>query len=229
MVNGEISMWVNVNTLDVYQHRFQLKEAFPSTSFPAHLTESVLAPLGVLPLVPTNPPEPVIGQKLVNGRPQYFEGAWRQTWELVEVTSEESALQEALVRQSAVEGILLERAARLAAGFDYDFGDERGIHRIGTTEEDHRGWEYVDRWAAAQTALGNHSATLTITTDTGPTFVTPQEWYQIVAHGAVVQQPIWQASFALQAMDPIPEDFTENSWWGGDITSGHVQAPEETP
>ena len=54
------------------------------------------------------------------------------------ITAEDKAAQK---REAMVAGILSERARRLATGFDYDFGDERGIHHIGTTPEDKRGWD----------------------------------------------------------------------------------------
>lgn len=126
------------------------------------------------------------------------------------ITADDKAAQENEQRRS---GIIAERSRRLATGFDYDFGDERGVHRIGTTEDDKRGWDEVNQWAAAMSGLGDTESTLLISTDTGPAHVTAPEWHAIVAHGASVQQPIWQASFVLQEMDPVPEDYGDDKWW----------------
>lgn len=32
-------------------------------------------------------------------------------------------------------------------------------------------------------------------------------------NGATVQQPIWQASFILQATETIPEDYADDHYW----------------
>ena len=109
--------------------------------------------------------------------------------------------------------VVVERERRLTLGFDYDFADARGTHRIATTEHDMKGWEAVTKWAQAKHALGQDAATKTIVTETGPVDITPIEWYQIIDAGDAFQGPIWAASFALQAMDPIPTDYTDNSYW----------------
>lgn len=109
--------------------------------------------------------------------------------------------------------VIAERSRRLALGFDYDFADTRGVHRIGTTPDDMRGWDEVTTWASAAIALGNGSSTLTVVTDTGPVTVTALEWQSILAAATAFRQPIWGASFALQAMEPIPQDYASDQHW----------------
>lgn len=106
-----------------------------------------------------------------------------------------------------------ERARRLAAGFDYDFQDARGVHHIGTTDKDMVGWDDVTKLANAQIALGNASATIAIITNTGPVSVTAEEWQKILVAAGTFRQPIWQASFVLEATDPIPADYAADSHW----------------
>ena len=91
------------------------------------------------------------------------------------------------------------REQHLAAGFDYDFGDVRGAHHIGTTASDMVGWDEVTQGAAALAALGQGSTSFTILTETGPVTVTALEWQAILAHATGVRQPIWHHSFALIA------------------------------
>ena len=105
-----------------------------------------------------------------------------------------------------------ERDRRLALGFDYDFGDARGVHRIGTTKGDEEGWDEVTKIALSRNAIGSTDP-ITIMTDTGPAVVTPLEWLAVLEAAAAFRQPIWQASFVLQAMDPIPDDYAEDSHW----------------
>jgi len=129
------------------------------------------------------------------------EGIW-------EVTSAEPASP-----PGTIDGVIAERKRRLAEGFNYDFSDARGIHHIGTTERDMDGWDEVTTWSNAQLALGNQTATMPIVTDTGATQVTAIEWQHILVEAAEFRQPLWMASFALQAMDPIPDNYQDDSWW----------------
>lgn len=109
--------------------------------------------------------------------------------------------------------VIAERERRLALGFDYDFGDGRGVHRIGTTAADLKGWDEVSKVAQAAINLGAPSTEIAIVTDTGPATVTALEWQMILAAAGAHRQPIWAASFVLQAMSPIPADYTNDSYW----------------
>lgn len=102
---------------------------------------------------------------------------------------------------------------RLAVGFDYDFGDARGIHRIGTTERDMAGWDEVSKIAQALINVGQSTQTITISTDTGNVDVTAAEWQQILIAAGQFRQPIWLASFDLQDEETIPADYKNDSYW----------------
>jgi hypothetical protein len=109
--------------------------------------------------------------------------------------------------------ITKERIRRLTLGFDYDFGDERGVHRIGTTEADMLGWNEVTQASQAAIALGAGSTSFTIVTDTGPALITALEWQSILVAAHAARQPIWAAFFVLQATDPIPFNYADDSHW----------------
>lgn len=106
-----------------------------------------------------------------------------------------------------------ERARRLALGFAYDFGDQRGLHQIGTTPADMEGWRDVIDYANALIDSGDTTTQITIITDTGATAVTAPEWQVIILEAASVRQNIWAKSFALQAMQPIPGDYADDKYW----------------
>ena len=109
--------------------------------------------------------------------------------------------------------VMAERERRLALGFTYDFGNGRGAHVIGTTDQDMRGWDEVTKATQAAIALGQSSMPLTIETNTGSVSLTALEWQQILLAATAFRQPIWLKSFALQAMSPIPSDYTDDRWW----------------
>lgn len=107
-----------------------------------------------------------------------------------------------------------ERVRRLAEGFDYDFGDARGTHRIGTTLADLEGWREVTDLSNALLASGDTVTQIDIVTDTGSCAVTAAEWQAVLLAAAAFRQPIWAGSFALQSMDPIPQDYATNeTYW----------------
>lgn len=109
--------------------------------------------------------------------------------------------------------VIIERQRRLSLGFDYDFEDGRGVHHIGTSNQDMQGWDEVSKASQAAIALGFPSTPLTIVTETGSVTVTALEWQQILLAASQARQPIWAASFALQAMTPIPDDYTSDTYW----------------
>lgn len=106
-----------------------------------------------------------------------------------------------------------ERDRRLALGFDYGFGDARGVHRINTTLGDMAGWDEVTKFAQALINAGLGDQTIIIATGTGVAQVTAIEWQGVLIAAAAFRQPIWGASFVLEALDPIPLDFREDSYW----------------
>lgn len=113
----------------------------------------------------------------------------------------------------SVNDIVKERERRLSLGFDFNFNDARGIHRIGTTVSDMAGWDEVTKFANALISIGNGSQVINIITDTGPVQITAAEWQLILITAAQFRQPIWAASFVLQTLNPIPTDYNENKYW----------------
>jgi hypothetical protein len=112
-----------------------------------------------------------------------------------------------------INDVAVERQRRLALGFDYDFADARGVHHIGTTDEDMVGWSEVSTYAGALIDSGDVTTLIGIATNTGPCQVTAPEWRAVEIASAEFRQPLWSASFALMAMMPIPSDYTNDSYW----------------
>lgn len=122
--------------------------------------------------------------------------------------------------------VIAERNRHLALGFDYTFPDipgeapgdpstpdPRGTHRFATTPSDMEGWEEVTLGANAAMAAGLPDTPFLVVTETGPLQITAAEWQQVLLAATAFRQPIWLASFNLQAMDPIPADLTDDQWW----------------
>tara|TARA_R110000796_G_scaffold128932_2_gene244559 strand:- start:283 stop:843 length:561 start_codon:yes stop_codon:yes gene_type:complete len=115
--------------------------------------------------------------------------------------------------EPTVAQVITERQRRLAAGFDYDFADARGVHTIGTTEADMNGWDEVSKAASALVGLGLPDQAISIVTDTGPCDVTAIEWQSVLVSAMQFRQPIFAASFVLQGSDPIPQDYDDDVNW----------------
>lgn len=116
-------------------------------------------------------------------------------------------------RDELISAIEVERQRRLDVGFDYDFKDARGVHRIGTTSFDEKHWDKVTKLANAYIASGRPEAIISITTDTGPVDVTALEWQQVLIAAGEFQQPIYARSFTLQAFETIPQDIENEVHW----------------
>lgn len=98
------------------------------------------------------------------------------------------------------------RTAKLASGFNHDFGPGRGVHRIGTTDADMAGWDEVTKFANAMVALGDTTTTIDLVTDTAPVSVTSMDWQSVLIAAGLFRQPIWATSFVLQGMISAVED-----------------------
>ena len=120
-----------------------------------------------------------------------------------------------VVPAPTVDDVVAERERRLALGFDFNFADARGIHHIGTTPDDMRKWmDEVTPLAQTYINAGQPNGEITIATETGIAVITAEEWQSILIAAAGYRQPLYAASFALQAMDPIPADFATNpAYW----------------
>ena len=117
------------------------------------------------------------------------------------------------IHAQKLKAIQNERDRRLALGFDYDFGDQRGVHRIGTTDSDMRGWDEVTKMAQTALNLQQPDAEINIKTDTGRETVTALEWQMILFAAGQHRQPIFNAAFDLREADPIPADVTDDALW----------------
>jgi len=104
---------------------------------------------------------------------------------------------------------------RLAAGFDYDFGGQRGVHHFGTTPADMARWiQEVTPLAQAAMNMGEQSRQIAIKTETGPTIVTASEWWRVLDAAADWRQPLYAAYFMLKALPQIPADYATNpAYW----------------
>lgn len=106
-----------------------------------------------------------------------------------------------------------ERNRRLALGFFYDFGDDRGENFFGTTAEDMAGWDEVTKLANAMIMSGAMDTDIQIMTGTRPVTVSALEWQNVLIRAGEVRQPLFGASFILQAMNPIPSDYKDDKYW----------------
>lgn len=113
------------------------------------------------------------------------------------------------------EQVISERDRRLSLGFVFDFGDYRGVHQIGTTDLDMKGWQEVTMASQAAVALGQPETKIAIVTNTGAVEITAVDWQKVLLAASQFRQPIWAASFAIQAMQTIPGDYADDRHWGG--------------
>lgn len=104
---------------------------------------------------------------------------------------------------------------RLSLGFDYDFGDERGVHHFGTTPGDMTRWmQEVTPLAQAAMNMNKPDRIIGIKTDTGLVEVKASEWWLVLDAAAAWRQPLYSSYFALKSLPNLPADYaTNNSYW----------------
>lgn len=152
----------------------------------------------------------------INDVPEHKRGMWKPIVDEGSGGNVNRVIEETQVKRMhsvSTAEVVAERERRLALGFDYDFGDARGVHRIGTTDADMAGWREVSTYAGALIDSGNVTTTINIATNTGACAVTAPEWRAIEIASADFRQPLWAKSFALMASNPIPADYTNDQYW----------------
>lgn len=94
-------MWINSQTLVVYNYVYEIRQAFPQMSFPEYPKDQDFESVGVFPVVPTDPPayDPIT-ENLIEETPQYVDGQWVQVWSVEPATPEEIAEREAAAVQA---------------------------------------------------------------------------------------------------------------------------------
>lgn len=113
-------MLLNIHTLDILSE-YAFFKAHPNVSFPSPLTDDVLAPFdhAVLNLTP----QPGFNEwthELSEGKPEYRDGKWYQTWKLTPVTHtpEENAERLLQRKEQKVAQIDAQTSSAIMAGFE---------------------------------------------------------------------------------------------------------------
>lgn len=126
-------MWLHPETLAVYPTHAAIRAAWPQTSFPTHLTDAVLAELGLVPVLPA--PQPAydpLTQDRAELPPIAVDGAWNQQWQVVAASPEVVAVRLAnwraqMVCSKAQGQLALLQAGLLDAVQAWVAGQERAV------------------------------------------------------------------------------------------------------
>ncbi|QQN73166.1 hypothetical protein [Croceicoccus sp. YJ47] len=188
-----------------------LRAEFPSDSFPREPSAAMLAKRGYAIVHPSPMPAGDVVEEA--DMPEFVDGRWQQAWTVRAFSEDERARFAEQARADFEAALIAERERRLALGFDYDFGDVRGVHRIGTSEADMRAWSLdVTPYAQALAGTNDDTTAIAIVTDTGPVAVTGPEWLDVLKAAAAIRQPIWHRYFELLAADAPIDPADPEAW-----------------
>ena len=131
---------------------YNFRTAHPNVSFPTTLTDAILAPFGYAILNPT----PQLGfnewtHELSEGKPEYRDGKWYQTWVLTPVTHTSEEIEARLLqwKEQKIAQIDTETSAAILAGFEC----EATPPDTGTPELLHFSYDEFDQQNFADAAL----------------------------------------------------------------------------
>lgn len=168
-------MLINTETLDKLSE-YAFRNIHSNVSFPATLTDTVLAPFGHAVLNHTSQPEfDSWTHELSEGNPEQRDGKWYQTWVLTPVThtleEEENYLNQ--LKEQKILQIDQETSDSILSGFDYTISDIKY----------HFSYDSFDQQNFADTA---NMCQLSLSGTEGlPTSVT---WNSYLKNGTLVQQ-----------------------------------------
>lgn len=159
----------------------RLRRDNPSTSFPKHPSDEMLAEYDVYPVfIADAPPYDQDTERLVQAEPILADGKWGRGWAVVPLTADELAQR----RAAMVEGVKQEAGRRvLAIAPDY-----RQRNMLARTAQ-------LLRIGEANLTQSQRDEVLAI----------ERVWETI--------QMIRARSDAIEAMQPIPPDYTDDKYW----------------
>lgn len=166
-------MLLNIHTLDILSE-YDFFKAHSNVSFPSPLTDEVLAPFDHAVLTLTPQPEfDAWTHKVSEGKPEYRDGKWYQTWVLTPVTHtpEENAERLLQRKEQKVAQIDAETSSAIMAGFEC----ESTPPDTGTPELLHFSYDAFDQQNFADAAVSMQLATVS---DGGIPTTTPWNAYR---------------------------------------------------
>ena len=180
-------MWINPNTLEIYTLHSDIRAAFPNVLFPAELSDDDIAAVGVLPLVVSAPAYDPLSESAIELAPEKVDGAWTQRWQIVALSPEAVAENQA---QAAADALDAAKAARHAQ-----------VDRIKVTTVSGKEFDgdEISQTRMARAILAMESAGVTETqwvlATNIPTIVTLEELKEALVLSGEAQTAIWMAPF----------------------------------
>ena len=93
-------MWINSNTLVVYNYIYEIRQAFPDISFPEFPTDEDFETVGVYLVTQALPPEYNKITQELEQTVENINGTWTQVWTVVALSPEQIVANEEAARQS---------------------------------------------------------------------------------------------------------------------------------
>ena len=110
-------MWINPETLAVFNAHHEIRAAFQNTSFPSVITDEDIASFGLMPVAKTGKPaHDPITQVVRERDPALIDGQWVQQWLVEDLPQEQAETNLLAAEQAAWERIKAERDRRKFAG-----------------------------------------------------------------------------------------------------------------
>lgn len=89
-------MYINTQTMEVYESQQAIRNAFPNTSFPINITNEILESFSIKPVVEVPPVFNELIETAIPDTPVEVNGVWTQTWKIELRYSTEEERQAAL-------------------------------------------------------------------------------------------------------------------------------------
>lgn len=92
-------MYINAETMELYDSQQAIRNAFPNTSFPVEISNEILQSFSIYPVVDTVPVYNNLIEDIVNDVPVLQDGVWKQVWKIVPKYKTEDEKNQILARQ----------------------------------------------------------------------------------------------------------------------------------
>lgn len=198
------------NTVSKYPYSFsQLRKDNPNTSYPRNPSDEVLQTFGVYKVSPTNKPVVDLTKNVTEEDPVQVNGAWLQSWVISEATQEEIDSRIAALKQQ----INNHREKLIVSGCNVSIANVGTVYVTGT-QEDVRNVAGLGQGAIVRIMTGDETTVDFRDGNNNMFTLTPQQMLELWQKSAGYISAIYQSSWNIKEMDPIPTDYISNtSYW----------------
>lgn len=188
----------------------EFRREYPYIICGSYIPDNILNDRNVYRIVQTSKPSVPYTKTVVENFPVNQNGSWVQSWSVVDATQQEIEQRESELKSQIND----HRETLIVDGCTVAIANVGTIYVTGTAQ-DVRNVDGLGQGALARIVSGDTTTVLTFRDGNNDLYdLTPPQMLELWQKSAGYISALYQASWVIKDMSPIPEDFTSNTaYW----------------